>query len=50
MSPLLRNMTAGNAPELATRQDLRELELRLTLRMGAMLAVVLAVIGVLKIL
>ncbi len=38
------------ALELATKQDLRELELRLTLRMGAMLAVVLVVIAVLKIL
>lgn len=41
---------AAMALELATKQDLRELELRLTLRMGAMLAVVLVVIAVLKIL
>ncbi len=36
------------AQELATKQDLKDLELRLTLRMGAMLAVVLAVVAALK--
>jgi hypothetical protein len=41
---------ASMAQELATKQDLKDLELRLTVRMGAMLAVVLAVVAALKLL